>query len=258
MPSASRPTRSARTWAAGRRAGALMAIGAGAWLAAAAGMADAAIAAQTPSAPTASVSWAGRVIMPVVARTAPRAKAPVKMRVSPTAPLAGGSTILGVTRTRIGDDGRTWVEVDLPVRPNASRGWLPADDLDLSKVSTRVAVSVGKRQLTLYRSGRVVMRTKVAVGAPGTPTPRGRFTVAEMIRSNSPKGALGPVILPLTGYSPTLNEFAGGNGRVAMHGTNAPRLLGTRASNGCIRLANSEVMKLARMVRPGTPVVIGR
>lgn len=258
-PVATRAERTHRRWALGRRAAAVMAIGAGAWLVAAVGAPDAATAANAePAAPTASVSWAGRVVMPVVARTAPKVNAKVKMRLSPTAPLAGGSTILGITRVSAGDDGRTWVEVDLPVRPNGSRGWLPADDLDLSKITTRVAVSVGKRQLTLYRSGRVVMRTKIAVGVAGTPTPLGTFTVAEMIRSNSPKGALGPVILPLTAHSPTLTTFAGGNGRVAMHGTNAPQLLGTRASNGCIRLANSEVMKLARLVRPGTPVIIGR
>mgnify|MGYP000991019624 CR=1 FL=1 len=67
---------------------------------------------------------------------------------------------------------------------------------------------------------------------------------------------LGPIVFPLTAFSETLNEYAGGNGRVAMHGTNAPQLLGTRASHGCIRIRNSDVVRMARIVRPGTPVDI--
>ena len=36
----------------------------------------------------------------------------------------------------------------------------------------------------------------------------------------------------------------------------APQLLGTRASHGCIRIRNSDVVRMARIVRPGTPVDI--
>jgi lipoprotein-anchoring transpeptidase ErfK/SrfK len=43
---------------------------------------------------------------------------------------------------------------------------------------------------------------------------------------------------------------------VAIHGTSLPELLGTRASHGCIRVQNRWIVRLSRMVRPGTPVQI--
>ncbi|WP_217924818.1 L,D-transpeptidase family protein [Miltoncostaea oceani] len=217
---------------------------------------SAADAATPATAPTDSLAWAGRVIAPIDARTAPDPGAKKITRVSPTAPLAGGEAVLSITRSTVGKDGRDWVEVLLPIRPSGRRGWVPADVLSLRKVTTRIEISTGSRTLTLFRSGRRVLTTKVAVGKAGTPTPLGRFAIAELIRLRTPDGALGPVVLPLTAYSPTLNEFAGGDGRVAVHGTSSPGLLGTRASNGCIRVHNNEVLKLARLARPGTPVRI--
>ena len=63
-------------------------------------------------------------------------------------------------------------------------------------------------------------------------------------------------MLPITGFSNTLNEFAGGNGRVAIHGTSEPQLIGQRVSHGCIRMRNADVQALTRLVRGGTPVII--
>jgi len=71
-----------------------------------------------------------------------------------------------------------------------------------------------------------------------------------------PGGFLGPIVLPLTGFSETLNEFAGGDGRVAIHGTSVPSLIGTQASHGCMRMRNADIVRLARLATPGTPVAI--
>ena len=100
------------------------------------------------------------------------------------------------------------------------------------------------------------MYVPVAVGKDVTPTPTGRwFAIAETLRG-IPGGFLGTYILPLTGFSETLNEFAGGDGRVAIHGTSVPALIGTQASHGCVRMYNGDVIRLARLARPGTPLVI--
>lgn len=84
----------------------------------------------------------------------------------------------------------------------------------------------------------------------------GRFAVAEVIPTGDPKAFLGPMVLPLTAFSDTLNEFAGGNGRVAIHGTSKPELIGQAVSHGCIRMRNADVLRLTRLVRGGTPVNI--
>jgi lipoprotein-anchoring transpeptidase ErfK/SrfK len=217
--------------------------------------ASGAAAAPTPAPPTATSASVGRVLVPVTARVAPRMSARARGVVQPVAPFAKGPTVLMVTRTTV-VDGRRWVEVLLPRRPNGTRGWVPADVLRLRTTALRITIDLSDRRLTVHRAGRRIVSVPVAVGKPGTPTPKGRFAVAEMVRTGLPGAFLGPIVFPLTGYSETLNEFAGGDGRVAIHGTSLPALIGTRASNGCIRLRNRDVVRLSRIVRPGVPVLI--
>ncbi|WP_246496372.1 L,D-transpeptidase [Miltoncostaea marina] len=212
-------------------------------------------ASAVPSAPTPARAWIGRLVVRTVARAAPRGSARVVTRLDPHAEL--GPTHYLVTRSAV-RNGARWLEVLLAVRPNGRRGWVPADFFQLSTTAVRVTIDLSDRRLTVHRRNRVVMRAPVAVGRAGTPTPVGRrFAVAEQIRMD-PRGFLGPVVLPLTGYSETLNEFAGGNGRVAIHGTSLPELIGTRASHGCVRMYNRDIRRLARLARAGTPVEIRR
>jgi lipoprotein-anchoring transpeptidase ErfK/SrfK len=174
----------------------------------------------------------------------------------PIAPLGDGPTSLLITRT-VAKEGRRWAEVLLPVRPNGVRGWVPFDVLRIHSTALRIVIDVSERRLTLFRSNRPLIRAPIAVGKPGTETPRSdHFAIAELIRTRTPGAFLGPIVFPITGYSERLNEFAGGNGRVAIHGTSLPELIGTAASNGCIRMHNRNIVRLARVVRPGTPVKI--
>lgn len=215
-----------------------------------------AAAPQVPVAPTAKLAWVGRVIAPVTARRAPTMSATARTVVQPIAPLGGGATTLLITRSVV-RDGVRWVEVLLPIRPNGSRGWVPADVLRMSTTPMRIAIDVSERRLRLFRSGKRVMSVPIAVGKPSTPTPTGPlFAIAEQIPTNQPGAFLGPMVMPLTGYSETLNEFAGGNGRVAIHGTSLPQLIGQAVSHGCMRMRNADVLRLAGAARPGTPVSI--
>jgi lipoprotein-anchoring transpeptidase ErfK/SrfK len=209
-----------------------------------------------PGAPTAGITWTGRLVAPATARTAPDPGAGAVTVVQPVAPLGGGATILQITAVTGGADGRRWARVRLPVRPNGAQGWLPVDVMRLNTNRLRIRVDLSRRTLELFRAGVRVSRITVAVGTRQNPTPTGRFAVAEIIRTHDRGGFLGPVVFPLTAFSETLNEYAGGNGRVALHGTSLPALLGTRASHGCVRIHNRDVVRLARVVRPGTPVDI--
>ena len=207
------------------------------------------------AAPTAKLSWTGRPIAPLVARAAPRPGAGVVARVSPEGSLGLGEVgllVTGVRRVR----NQTWVQVMLPVRPNGTRGWVSSHALRLTANRYRILIEQGTRRLTVYRSGRRVLTTRVAVGTGSTPTPDGRFAVAEVINTGDPNGALGRWVMPLTAYSPVLRTFAGGNGRVAIHGTSRPDLLGQRVSHGCVRVGNAQISRVARVIRPGTPVTV--
>ncbi len=207
------------------------------------------------SSPTTTLAHTATVRRAVTARTGPSARSARRMVVRPTTEFAGTVTTLLVTRSTV-RDGERWLEVLLPRRPNGSRGWVPAHAVDVGSTPHRITVDLSDRELTLYRSDRVIMRAPVAIGASGTPTPTGRFAVTERVRTRTPGAFLGPVVLPLTGFSRTLNEFAGGDGRVALHGTSLPALIGTRASHGCVRLRNADIVRLASHVRAGTPVII--
>jgi len=209
-----------------------------------------------PKPPTPRLAWVGRVLAPVTARRAPRRSARAKTVLQPLAPLGKGPTVLLITRTLV-RDGERWVEVILPIRPNGARGWVPADVLRIRSTPMRVVIDVGDRRLALYRAGKLAMRAPVAVGVPATPTPLGTsFAIAERIPTNTPGAFLGPIVLPLTGYAEQLNEFAGGDGRVAIHGTSLPQLIGTAVSHGCIRMHNSDITRLSRLAHAGTPVTI--
>lgn len=208
-----------------------------------------------PGPPSATDSWVATIDRSVYARVAPSSSARVRTLVSATAPLGGGQTRLLVRRS-VERQGERWLDVALPIRPNGSHGWIPEHATSTAQTPYRITVNLTTRRLTLFRSGRPIMKVPVAVGQPSTPTPTGSFAVAEEIRTRIPGNFIGPMVLPLTGFSRVLNEFAGGHGRVAIHGTSVPHLIGTRASHGCIRLRNRDVVRLARIITPGTPVRI--
>ncbi len=110
----------------------------------------------------------------------------------------------------------------------------------------------------MLHAGRVVRSARVVVGAPQTPTPRGRFAISERVRQ-PPGEVIGPWALHLTAYSRVLHSYDGGPGRIALHGRAGGLLadpLGSARSHGCVRMSSSFVAWLARRVRPGVPVEI--
>jgi lipoprotein-anchoring transpeptidase ErfK/SrfK len=217
--------------------------------------APAASAPDVPKKPSGKQATTARLLAPVTARRAPNFKATAITTIQPIAPLGGGPTVLVVRRAKR-FNGKLWLRVLLPIRPNGTEGWIPADIARLQKNRIRVIVRRDSRRLDVYRNGKRVAKFPVAVGKASTPTPNGRFAIAERINTRDPNGFLGPWVLPITGYSKVLNEYAGGNGRVAIHGTSEPQVIGTRASNGCVRMYNGDVRKLAKLVQAGAQVEI--
>lgn len=136
----------------------------------------------------------------------------------PTA-LLGGESAWFLVRDVTVLKGIRWVRVLPPVRPNGTMGWMRASNFSFRPIDIRSVVDLSARSLTLYRGSKLVRRFPVAVGSWRTPTPTGRFTVAELVHTGDSKAFLGPVVLPLTAFSNHLTEYAGGNGRVAIHGT---------------------------------------
>jgi lipoprotein-anchoring transpeptidase ErfK/SrfK len=136
-------------------------------------------------------------------------------------------------------------------------GWVPTRTLwPASSVHTRVIVDLRARRLRAFVDGRVRLSVRVAVGAPASPTPRGRFFLRERVRViDGATSPYGPLALGLSAFSRYRTDWLGG-GQVAIHGTNEPKLIGRPVSNGCIRLRNTDVLRLGRVVGVGTPILV--
>jgi lipoprotein-anchoring transpeptidase ErfK/SrfK len=182
----------------------------------------------------------------VVARAAPSADAPAVETV-PTRTPEGTDDIVQVIARRA-----PWVRVRLV---NSRTGWVPRAALGgYATVTTRLDVDLRALRATLYRDGRPVFSAPVGVGAPGTPTPAGRFYVRNRLaRYRSPE--YGPVAFGTSAQSASVTDWPAG-GYVGIHGTDRPDLLPGRVSHGCIRLRNPDILRLAAEMPIGTPVVV--
>jgi lipoprotein-anchoring transpeptidase ErfK/SrfK len=208
-------------------------------------------------APTERRAWTARVLLPTVGRATPSTRARVVRRISPYAPYDRGPQVLLVLGAAQGPGG-PWYRVLLPSRPNGSSAWVQASALQVTPTPYRVRVRISTRRAQLVRAGRVVATWRVGVGTPQNPTPVGLWAVSEVVPQARPGGFYGPYIVTLAAHSERLSDFDGGQGQVALHGTNLPGLLGGAVSHGCVRFPNAAIRRVAAVVPPGAPVEVLR
>jgi hypothetical protein len=177
--------------------------------------------------------------------------------VSALRPLTGVRTVLPVLGRATSRGGKAWVRVRLPGRPNGHAGWIAAGQTRRTSTEWRLSLDLSARLLTVFHGGRTDRRLRVVVGKPSTPTPRGSFFVEESMTLSFQVG--GPFALATSARSNVLQEFEGGPGQIALHGTNdLSGALGTAASHGCIRLGPPDITWLARRIGGGVPLTILR
>lgn len=171
-------------------------------------------------------------------------------------PTFWGKPLTMVVTAKEGD----WIKVSLPARPNHQEGWVRASDVIVSSHTFHGELVLSEFTLRVWNDAELIVETPVVIGTDSTPTPVGRFYIAELLEASvagvSPGGAYGPWILATNGYSEQLDLFDDGLPVIAFHGTNNPSLLGSKASNGCIRMPNENVTKIAETIVPGTPIEI--
>jgi hypothetical protein len=149
-----------------------------------------------------------------------------------------------------------WLGVISPVAGNGHVGWIPAADASLSRVDWKLEVSLSARRLTVLHDGRAVEHYTVAIGAPGAPTPTGRFAVTDRLRTGDPAGPYGCCILALSAQAPhAIQGWSGGN-RIAIHSTPETSSIGLPISHGCLRLTLPEGRWLLAHIPLGTPTLI--
>lgn len=202
--------------------------------------------------PGADSRWAP-VLAATVARSHPSFKSAPIDKVPTRTP--DGTTNIVVADREAYEDGTSWVRVGLAVLPNGTEGWVPRSSLGgWSFVDTRLVIDRARLTATLLRAGRVVFRAPIGVGTPNTPTPVGQFYVRDRLSGFS-SPFYGPLAFGTNARSPTLTDWPGG-GVVGIHGTDQPALIPGRISHGCVRLTNTAILKLGRLMPVGTPVTI--
>jgi hypothetical protein len=154
------------------------------------------------------------------------------------------------------NQGREWIEVRIPMRPNGRVGWVPRQALGgFHETNELLVVNRSTLRISLYVRGRLRWRAPVGVGGPNTPTPAGRFWIRERFKVSDPASPYAPYAFGTAAYS-TLTEWPGG-GIVGIHGDfHQPQLIPGRPSHGCIRLRKADDAWLAHHAGVGTPLRI--
>jgi lipoprotein-anchoring transpeptidase ErfK/SrfK len=193
-----------------------------------------------------------------VARAGASTHARVLEPVAALRPLTQVRTVLPVMGAVKGKDGNRWVHVRLPGRPSGHTGWILADQTVRSSTEWRIVVKVSTRRVTVYRDGLVVRAFPAVVPKASTPTPYGQFFVEEAL-AISPRDPGGPYALAISARSDIFQEFEGGPGQIAIHGTGGlSDPLGSAASHGCIRISPAAITWMSSRIGGGVPVTVER
>jgi hypothetical protein len=149
----------------------------------------------------------------------------------------------------------TWYKVRLSILPNNSTGWVPRSALgNIYAVHTHLYVNRATFTATLKRDGRTIFTTRVGVGRSKWPTPAGQFYIRDKF-TDFGDPFYGPIAFGTSARSAVLTDWPGG-GFIGIHGTNAPEILPGAVSHGCIRMRNEAIIRLSKLMQPGTPLTI--
>ena len=105
-----------------------------------------------------------------------------------------------------------------------------------------IIVDLSDRQLYLLRDRSTIYAYPIGIGKIFTPIPTGRYYIISKLAN--PGGPFGAMWMGLS------------QPHYGIHGTNNPGSIGQQVSHGCIRMYNSDVLQLSRIVAINTAVII--
>jgi lipoprotein-anchoring transpeptidase ErfK/SrfK len=138
--------------------------------------------------------------------------------------------------------------------PNGRAGWVDAapGTFTLSHARVTLEIDLSAETLRMRRAARVLRTMRVGIGAPGTPTPTGRFAVTDKLDGARYSPVYGCCILALSAHQTHLPSGWTGGDRIAIHG--GPT--GGAVSTGCLHAGTVDLRYLMRTVPLGAQVVI--
>ena len=148
-----------------------------------------------------------------------------------------------------------WLAVISETLPNTVLGWVPRQRVSLLRIAWSIHVSLSRHVLEVSHDGQFVRRVRVAIGAPASPTPRGRYVITDHLDGTKYGAVFGCCILVLSGHQPHPPKGfdPATDWRLAIHGG---RGIGSAVSAGCLHARDSDLRMLMRLTPLGTPVVV--
>jgi hypothetical protein len=185
-----------------------------------------------------------RVLRAATLRDAPEGR--VVARIGPRTEF-GSVRVMPVLRRR-----GKWLGVIATERPNGAVGWVHLDHVRLVEEPVRLHIDLSEQTLRVREDGRTVLRMRVGIGGPQTPTPTGWFAVTDGIKGWAPYGCC---ILALSGHQPNLLQGWTGGDRLAVHGASGATAA-SASTLGCLRGGERDLRRLLRVARLGARVHI--
>jgi lipoprotein-anchoring transpeptidase ErfK/SrfK len=165
----------------------------------------------------------------------------------------GPHTIFGSpTRLAVVGMSGDWLAVISARLGNRVRGFVHRSKVHLVHNPYALEVDRSGRRLTVWRLGVRLRQVALAIGAPSTPTPLGRFSVTDKL-SNFWSSVYGCCVLALSGRQTQLAAGWRGGDRLAIHAGSG---IGGAVSNGCLRASSADMRYLLATLPLGTQVVI--
>jgi lipoprotein-anchoring transpeptidase ErfK/SrfK len=129
-----------------------------------------------------------------------------------------------------------------------------------------IVIKTSERHLYLTLGGGHAIRYPIAVGKPGKEWAGETFVARKVVNPYfSPPAVVKhdipqlPDLIPPGPHNPLgPRALVLATDQYAIHGTNRPETIGTKASYGCIRMYNEHILDLFDRVAVGSPVVVTR
>ena len=168
------------------------------------------------------------------------------------AQVGSRSTFGSATKLAVVGESGDWLGVISEQLGNRVRGFVRRGQVALTHIPFSLELNRSERKVTVWRLGIRLRRISVAIGAPSTPTPRGRFAITDKLRNFFPD-YYGCCVLALSGRQTRDTPGWSGGNRLAIHaGTGT----GQAVSNGCLRAATGDMRYLLGLLPVGTQVIV--
>ncbi|WP_009544877.1 L,D-transpeptidase [Crocosphaera subtropica] len=186
-----------------------------------------------------------------------------------TLTFISGSILLpieGINKQAIASEGTPSAtpSTELPatstVTPPVEEAAIPTPPETTQTLATHLVLNLKERRVYAYQDDQVIANYPVAIGKPGWETPRGDFSVIQMVEDPQWKNPWNGRVSAAGPNSPLGERWIGfwreGGKYIGFHGTPGEHVMGQAVSHGCVRMRNRDVKALYELVQTGIPVIV--